>query len=376
MRGILRITSIILFILLAFAIKTIIQKQTKQKPIKNIMIIYLFIIVILSYFFHSYYEIDLTRLQQRLEFFSRLDFKTFIENVTTVTNYSEYTYFFVISRFNNPNLLQTITAFIFYTIVFYTIFDYYKNNNLSNTSISNLLFLFMLCGPFIGVISGIRTYLAISLIYLCIYREFIKNKNPLINTPLYFIAIGMHNAVLPIVVVRFCWLIFQKEKRIVNKIINLIISLSLFYLFIKNGTEIINYTYNRANLYLDNNIYTNIYGYIVAIINFVIMLLFYINFKNKIKHDYSLSKYLRFICLIIIVAFIFISQYSIFTRYIGACFIFYIPIFMYSFNFLKQTTNQSYKHNFYFIYYMLIILNIIIYYMFGDNSLINFFNIY
>lgn len=376
MRTFLKIFSIIIYLFLAYIFSARIKNLKEKKSAKKILFIYLLLIVVMSYFFNCYYEIDLTRLQERLMTFSKMTLDDFIKNVFTVTNYSEYTYFFLISRFNNPNLLQTITSLIFYSIVFYTMYDYYVRSEMSNISLGNTLFLFMLCGPFVGVISGIRTYLAIVIIYLCIYREFLKNSNPFVNLPLYFIAIGMHNAVLPIVIVRFIWLIFQKEKKIIYKIINIIIALSLFYLFIKNGTEIINYTYNRANLYLDNNIYTNIYGYIVAIINFIIMLLFHINIKRTLKKDYYLSKYLRFISLIIIVAFIFISQYSIFTRYIGACFIFNIPIFMYSFNFLKQSINQSYKHNFYFVYYLLIASNIIIYYIFGDNSLINFFNIY
>lgn len=376
MRTFFRFFSILIYLFLALFFKIRLQNAKKIKDTKKILFTYLVIIVILSFFFHSYYEIDLNRLQERLINFSNMNFELFLKNVVTVTNYSEYTYFFLISRLNNPNYLQTITSLIFYSIIFYTMYDYYKTKELAPQSLGNTLFLFMLCGPFIGVISGIRTYLAISLVYLCVYREVFQNKKLLLNIPIYFIAIGMHNSILPIVIIRFCWLIVQKEKKFIYKIRNIIISLVLFYFFIKNGTEIINYTYNRANLYLDNNVYTNIYGYMVATINFLIMMFIFVNFKRSIKKDFDLYKYNKFMILIIITTFIFVYQYSIFSRYMGAIFIFYIPIFMFTFNLLQKSENTRYKHNFYFIYYILLLINIIVFYYFGDNSLINFFNMF
>ena len=144
MRTFLKIFSIIIYLFLAYIFSARIKNLKEKKSAKKILFIYLLLIVVMSYFFNCYYEIDLTRLQERLMTFSKMTLDDFIKNVFTVTNYSEYTYFFLISRFNNPNLLQTITSLIFYSIVFYTMYDYYVRSEMSNISLGNTLFLFML----------------------------------------------------------------------------------------------------------------------------------------------------------------------------------------------------------------------------------------
>ena len=219
-----RICGEFIFILLAFIVYVFIYNSKNYKKTKIILFTYVIVLSILSYLFRPFCVIDLTNLQGYLKpYYSHLTWNQMVDNMLNTPDFARYFYFFLIAKTGDPNLLQTFVTTIVYSIIFYTIYDYSKLKNYDTKVVAKTVFLFMMFGQYIDLISGIRSTTAFALFYFCIYREFFQNKSILINIPLYLLSFGFHIAVVPAIGIRLLFLIFQKEQNFIKKLLNFLI---------------------------------------------------------------------------------------------------------------------------------------------------------
>ncbi len=336
-----RLFGVSIFVLSLLVICYLIHKSNDYRRIKYIFIIYILFLSFISYCFKPVTAVDLTRLQEQLvSTFSTMSFNDLLLKLKSgsITNYTTFFYFFVVAKIGNLNLLQTFASFIFYSIIFYIVYDYSKNNKISSSVVSKVIFYIMINGQFVELISGIRTLLGFSILLIAFYREFYKDKSILSNIILYVIAVGFHNAILPIFLIRLIYLGIQKEKNIVVRLFNLFLLFALAYIIYKYGFIIIESSINRANLYLNKSIYIQKWEYLASF--FRVALMYFILFvSHKIKSKSSKTdKYLNLGIYYLIFTTIFYGEYTFFHRYSIFISLFMIPIVI---DFINKTDVKS-----------------------------------
>lgn len=377
-----RICGEFIFIFLAFIVYVFIYNSKNYKKTKIILFTYVIVLSILSYLFRPFCVIDLTNLQGYLKpYYSHLTWNQMVDNMLNTPDFARYFYFFLIAKTGDPNLLQTFVTTIVYSIIFYTIYDYSKLKNYDTKVVAKTVFLFMMFGQYIDLISGIRSTTAFALFYFCIYREFFQNKSILINIPLYLLSFGFHIAVVPAIGIRLLFLIFQKEQNFIKKLLNFLIFILIVAIGLKYGGYILEATSNKANIYLSTSVYTTVNGYIISLMNLIILIyLFFIN--NKFFNEYKIKEkannnYLKLIILYFLIVFAFCFEYSIFHRYIILLSMLMLPLISNSFNYIVLKEEKCMKFVFSrigFIYIILLFCMSLFSFTLGDMKLLQFFN--
>lgn len=134
-------------------------------------------------------------------------------------------YSYIISFFNNVNLLQFFVVAGGYSIILYILHDYRKISNINNY-VFIPLFLFTFFGfQHLYFISGLYCYLAIILFSFSLYNEYVKNKSKNKCMIIYVTTLFIHNSMfLP-----FGVLILYKLLKEKSSFSLFFISIILFY---------------------------------------------------------------------------------------------------------------------------------------------------
>ena len=338
-----RIISIAIFLFFTFltAYRVAIIKDDYSK-IKKILLQYLLLLLILSFLYVPAETADLTRLRIYMENnYSGMSFKEYFYGLFTTPIFTTRTLYYVVTKIGVKELLSVIACFVNYSIILYIIYDYSKNNNIKPTSISNILLLYMFIGQFFEVISGLRNMSAMTVFFFCIYREFFKKKSIISNIPLYLISIGFHSAVVPLVLVRFVYLLFQKEKSFMKRVMNYFLFAALIFFTAKYGSIIIENTANKAQTYLSGNVFSYFWTYLSSILTVILLLYASVIYRKVIKSTIPNNYYYLFIIYLILDIVFCPIEYSIFRRYSRFAVMMFIPISLQSFNF--ESVNSSGK---------------------------------
>ena len=209
-----RIISIAIYLIINFIIAICISKTNDNyRKIKKIFIIYVICVTVLSYFYIPAETADLTRLRVYVKnTYIGMQFKDYLEILKSTSTFTTHTFYYLVAKTGIKELLSVISCIINYAIMCHIIYDYSKNHNIKCHSVDNALKLYISIGEFLEVISGLRTMCAFSIFILCIYREFFKEKKIISNIFLYLLAIGFHNAIVPIVIIRFIFLLVVRRS--------------------------------------------------------------------------------------------------------------------------------------------------------------------
>ena len=371
-----RMISIAILLLITCIASIKLSKTNDYKKIKKILVFYVIIISILSFCYIPALTSDLTRLRIMMSrVYTNMSFPRFLEIIKTTSTYTTHIYYYVVAKIGIQELVSAFSSLINYSVICYVLYDYSKKHNIRGSSVANALMLYIFIGEYLEVVSGFRSMCSFSIFFFCIYREFFNNKNILSNIIFYLIAIGFHNAVVPLVIIRFIYLLFQKEKNMFVKIFNYFLFISLLLFSLKYGTTIIESTTNKANNYLDHEVFYYFWSFLSSVLQIVLVIYVYLTNKDIIKEKIPKTyRNLFIIILLLDMVFIFI-EYSIFRRYSRVVIMLFLPIIMECFNYerLESTKLLIKKKN--IIYYLLLVLIMLIEVSRGDLCGIKFFTL-
>lgn len=157
---------------------------------------------LIAYNFIPMSSYDLTRHHQIVETLFFRDFSYIFQNFSYMDlEILPLIICYLVSLFQNVNLLQFIVVTIGYSIIFYILGDYKINQNVKN-------YRFLLVAAFtffsfnaLYFISGLWNYLAIIVFSLVMYIDYMKKGNKLICYPLYALTLLIHNSMIfPLVI--------------------------------------------------------------------------------------------------------------------------------------------------------------------------------
>ena len=374
-----RMIGICIFLIVLIIVSNLISKSNSIKETKKILLLYVIILFVLGYFFCPYKSADLYYIKNFIH--TNLVNKNFQDMILMFQNFGYslyYIYYWIFGKLGNTNLLPAVTATIFYANIFYILYKSCDKYRLSPKTMSKTLLFFMAGGQFLEVISGIKSMFAFSVVALCCYKEFFENKSFLSNLPLYLFAALMHDAALVAVGIRFIYLIFQKEDKIINKIGHYII-FTVFLLFaFKYGKGIIIDASSKGQHYINAGAYSNIWEYAIAIMCDLFMLysvcLIYKVMKNDLNLKEKISSYVKFVVMVLMIDVCFIFEYTIFHRYRTFTMMIIIPIIAILF---EKTYKEEYPflRKYYLIFQVYFILTMSIALTRGNLSSLKFFDL-
>lgn len=286
----------------------------RKLRVKDALIFYVIILSVFAYFYEPYETADLFRIINIMEQFSVYDLEsfsklTFADNTTPVA----YWLYWLIGRIGNPGLLPAFATVMTYSITFYILYKSSKIYSIGNKSIAIILLFVMSTGNYIMVISNIRTMLAISLICFCFFRESILKSFRIWHILLYVLAALTHNLAIILIIIRFAAFVFSSHLRRKWKIIIMLFLTAVSVIIIVFFNWVLDSVFDKAVEYITGEMYSYIWEYIIGLLVLTIEVsaLFYKkNTKIRLKENTV------YFVLCIIVACVFINEFSIFYRMI------------------------------------------------------------
>ena len=339
-------TYVLLLIVFCLYIK---NKQVKGKKLSRTLKIYKWLLCIMAFFYIPPLEADLSRLTVEMHLFSAMSFSSILSTVILSNDPVRILYMYFIGKIGVDGLLPVTSCFIFFSCIFKIIVDSSKRFNTDSKSIAFSLFLFMMLGKFLEVITGVRCLMALGIISYCIYEELVEEKKFIFHIPLYIFAVLMHQAAFALAIIRVMFLLFQKSKNGLKKVINYAIMVVLLILLLRTSI-FSNGVMATFQEYVGKAGYFYIWEYLINLFTFFIYLITMIKFKKVICGNVHLKNLFRFISFLSVFIAIFFFEYSIFTRYMAVLAALMIPIFNYVIN--KMNQEKGAYRNYCFVLYI------------------------
>lgn len=370
-----RIVSIAIYLVVNFVILIGIAKsKTDYKKLKIWMIVYVVLMCAMAFFFIPNQSLDLTRLRVVVnKSYLGMNFEKYIEMLGTTSTYTTHTFYYLVAKTGVIELLSVGACLISLSSICYILYDYAKRKKIKGSAVAVALLFYISIGAYFEVICGLRSMCAFSIFVFCVYREFFQGKSVLSNLLFYAVAIGFHNAVVPIVIFRFVFLLFQKEDKIVKKIFNYIIFGLLIVFAIRFGSNIIDATTSKAQNYMENEIYSYIWNYIIGVLTICnLAYLFFVN-RKTLKQEIPRNYNLMVIIFMLLNSLSIFTDFNIFWRYTWVLTMLSLPMIMDSFG-CQSIQSGSYamkKQN--VVFYILLFSMLLIGITRGDLCALRFF---
>jgi len=185
----------------------------------------------------------------------------------------------------------------------------------------------MSSGCFLEVISDVRCFLAFSIIARVVYFYEKKGNNILIYLVLMIIACLIHSACVPIAIFWVLYCLFLKSnqsfaKKLFNSFLLISITVVIFVFF---NSYIIS-SLNRALLYLNNDIYSYFWEYLIGVLYLLLCISIMYSIKKQVKACKKYYGLYQFAVVMLIISTLFIWEYNIFHRYITFTLMIMLPL--------------------------------------------------
>lgn len=292
-----------------------------KKDSRKIMVAFVFIIALISFFIKPTYKMDLYRHYETLDLFRQGGW-------TSVINHRYFTslpifsiYFYIVSRLSNNGFLPMITIFIEYILVFFMILKCSKKFDTTKTSILYASIFFISTFNYFGAVSGIRNMLAFSIFAYFLYIDLVENKKKLICFSIYIILCMFHTSVIILLVFRI--VLFVR-----NKIFITIIGVGLFMssLYMPIVLKVLNKFQNFEimklfSLQIESYMYQSYkepisHIHSTIILSFIILI--FICFATKTRNKYKeLEKINIFTSLIICLTVGSYNNFNMYSRFVS-----------------------------------------------------------
>lgn len=209
-----------------------------------------------------------------------------------------------------------------------SLFKNAKQKNAATYSLALVFLFFMSSGCFLETISGVRCFVALSIVAWCIYSELVKDRKLLKNLIFYMIACTVHLAAIPVVAFRLVYLLIGQFGHKAPKIGTYAVTLFMCLGGVTVGRGLLFAAINKGNSYLTNDRYSYTWEYIIGFLELAVLIVALIRFR-KIRNDEgvknlnALAGFCTFMCTVVTCL---CFEYSIFHRYVLFTMIIMIPV--------------------------------------------------
>ncbi len=306
------------YALLVAVVYLLIKKHKSYRTINLILNSAIVVLCVMAFFFVTNEFNDLYRLLELGHLWEDYTLKEFVTGgLLNTTTPLSYLMIYLCSQFGVDGLLPAVSTFIFYMNIFHILKDLYRRTDISNHMLALDFLFFMSAGAFLEVVSGIRCFMALSIVVRCIYDETVREKNILWNTPWYLAAAMLHLACIPVIIIRVLFLVFFEKKRgTAHIIISLLVVAVAAVVAIRYGQTMFINMFVKAESYLTEDSYSYTWEYLIGVIQWGLMASVLYSMRG-----YSLSDHLglknskKFLTVFLIINILFCFEYNIFHRF-------------------------------------------------------------
>lgn len=341
------IISLIAFIILPIlSIILLIIGATYSKKYRMIYMIGIaFVLAIIAYKYIPTFEYDLYRHHLEMDKLRLMNFSRVLKYAISEVEILRIMIMYIISKFNNNNILQFIIAFCGYTIIFFMITDYAKRKNIKRWVVLLCSIYLVFTLNYIYFISGLWNYIAMIIFALGVYIEYILKKTKWYLYALYLITPFIHISMLFVIVLKVLCKIIAKDRVNLKSFIIISIMMIGIPIFISiiskySSIPILSYLVRMYQSYFING---SKYDYlhrgnkvIVAIIDFIIYLYAFYCVRKKANEPIYNIAIIFFVSTLILM----ISS-SVFIRFIFLAQLIGLPILMNYLNNVKLNKTDS-----------------------------------
>lgn len=264
----------------------------KGKQYKIVLSFYLLILCIFAFAFEPYETSDLYRLREYMQSWIYFDWDDVVYYAFKGGDPVWIIFSYLTNSLGNINWVQTVSCFCGMALLFNVISDLVQKFKLRGKQKGILLFVALCSGNlFMGLIEGIRSQLGSIIIFYCIYTEFFKNRNILINIPLYLIASGLHSFTLVLTIIRFFFLAIQ-GKNAISHILAVGGSITAIAFILVKGQFYIEAAMMKTGDYTNNaEEYTYFWAGVVAFLSILLITALLVWIFEEVKYKKEFRKY-------------------------------------------------------------------------------------
>ena len=284
-----------------------------------------------------------------------------------------YISLFVILK--NKCLLPLITCFIYYFFITNIVITYARRNRKDKLGLVISLILIYAVGSYLGVVSGIRNPLAISVFIYILYKDLLFRSKFLYCLIGYILLSFFHPSVLILLFLRIILFIDKKFDRIICFLLLIwtfgkVKLLSIVSVFSSNyisfiSTKASSYDMKEANSVANVPLYTFVY-FIFYLFSLIILLFF---LKSTSKKVMKSQNYVRYFYFLLSFCFGAIVEYHLFVRSTRAVLLL-LPVLVMAL--ISDVEIRVEKKIFLLLLVLLVSLFFIVFYMYGQYNIIHF----
>ena len=303
------------------------------KSVCRTLNVYLILLCLLAFFYVPSTAADLYRWRFLSRNWPQMSFAEFYEvHLKSNTVPVAYLLIYLANLTGISGVLPAFCAFVFFLNVFHILKDLYKKHNISAPTLATALLLIMASGCFLEVISGVRCFMALSILSRCFYDEIINNK-PIVKNLLWeLIASLIHPMALVIFVIRLCFLLMQKSNSPIKKIMNIGVMLIAAFFAYQYGRGYIQAALNKAETYASSETaYSYIWEHIIGAI-LVVAFISILLYSRKDEKPIGFKSFILINILFVAIELIFVFEYNTFHRTITLSLITMIPVLAHTIN--------------------------------------------
>ena len=297
-----------LYAVVLFYVYYALKNAENHTAVKRVLNIYILILSVMAFFYIPYKSADLYRWFEITERWKDLSFAEFFKvrmvgNTTALADLMMY----LCTKTGLKGFLPAFCSFVFFSNSFYILKDQSKKHGASSENLACALFVLMCTTCFLEVISGVRCFVALSILARCFYDELYNEKPILKNIVFEIVACLIHSMAVVVFGLRLLFFIFQKSGSFSKKAFNICSCGVVIFFIMKYGQENIDRALAKANSYVSGAqiISTYIWGYIIGVIILLQIVLCLHAYKHNEKQ--GIKNMLSFNLLLFVIELAFVD---------------------------------------------------------------------
>ncbi|MCR5458619.1 MAG: EpsG family protein [Acetatifactor sp.] len=301
--------------------------RNNRLRLKTILNLVLFTLVVMAFFYIPTETADIYRWQVLSRGWMGMRFKDFV-SVIMMRNATPLGVgiIYVCQKTGINGILPAFCALVFYANVFHIFVITEKKYQIS-PRIMSLVFLYIMCtGRFQEVIAGIRNMLGFSIVARCIADEVIKDKSVIKNAIWYLTACLIHSAIIPLVMLRMLFLLFDKKNKNLGLFVNLGFLMVAILFAYRYGMSYVITMYRKARGFLTYDVYSYFWEYLITILH--VPLTIYALWKYYKKRDRESELYVMETWGVVttVAEILMFGSFAIFQRFAAFSSLITIPV--------------------------------------------------
>lgn len=312
-----RFTGVFVYALLLMIVYQALRDMKNPKSLNRILNVYLVVLTVMGFYFIPESSTDVYRWLRMTKSWQHMSFSSFYDSeLSRSATPASYLMIYLCRQTGVDGVLPAVCSFLFHWNIFSIIKMLHKKHDYAPKDLALALLLFMSMGRFLEAISGVRAFVAISILARCFCDELLNEKNLIRNIVWELLAALMHPLATVLLGIRLAYLCVQKTQVRYKRIVNLAVSAVALGLAFVYGAEYIEYAMDKAEGYLAGDMYSYTWEYIIGGIMYAVQayLLYHAYKVNRADKSVPYRNLIIFNAALMLIELVFCYEYSIFHR--------------------------------------------------------------